>query len=119
MNMCKVALSLVVALHLAGCGSAQNDLVGKAEDAVRHIAKDPDSVIFREVRVVQLDTGAGLAPIVCGEFNAKNGFGGYSGFEAFAWHPDGKLLAEALYPDGVEVVQKGISALCAGKMPEA
>lgn len=45
---------------------------------------DPDSAKFRNVRIrdVTLDTGV-QERRVCGQFNAKNRMGGYSGFEYF------------------------------------
>jgi hypothetical protein len=51
--------------------------------------KDPDSAEFRDVRFY---SGAGV-PVACGEVNAKNGFGGYNGFERFvALGPEGAFL---------------------------
>lgn len=52
--------------------------------------KDPESVRFQDVRVRHLDCHGGPChddpngqAIVCGRVNAKNGFGGYVGFEPF------------------------------------
>ena len=55
----------------------------EAEDAVRRIARDPDSVRFRDVIVC--DKGQALTR---GDFNAKNGFGAYNGFEPFFYAAD-------------------------------
>lgn len=49
------------------------------EDAIRAKLKDPASAEFRNVKFYD---GSGK-PITCGEVNAKNGFGGYGGFERF------------------------------------
>ncbi|MGH8037303.1 MAG: hypothetical protein ACREPD_06140 [Stenotrophomonas sp.] len=119
-NGLNLLAATVVAFALAGCASqAKSDLVASAEKAVRHVATDPGSVQFREVRVVQLESAAGKAPIVCGEFNAKNRLGGYTGFEPFAWHPDGKLLARSLFPrEGQSIADAGIASLCAGVLPQ-
>jgi hypothetical protein len=51
----------------------------KTKDLIREMARDPGSVQFRNVVVVVRDT----RQFVCGEFNAKNGFGGYAGFTRF------------------------------------
>ncbi len=51
--------------------------VGK--DAIKAKLKDPDSAQFRNVK---FHVGMGK-PVTCGEVNAKNSFGGYSGFERF------------------------------------
>lgn len=45
--------------------------------------KDPDSVRFQNLFSVKTDKG-GL--LVCGELNAKNSFGGYTGFKKFMWN---------------------------------
>jgi hypothetical protein len=50
-----------------------------SEDAIRAKLKDPDSAEFRNVNFY---AGGGV-PMACGEVNAKNGFGGYTGFEPF------------------------------------
>jgi hypothetical protein len=52
---------------------------------VRLTLRDPDSAQFRNIRVVRLEpttTTRGVTQ-VCGEVNAKNGFGGYNGFLGF------------------------------------
>jgi hypothetical protein len=50
----------------------------QAKDAVRQRLADPDSAKFRNVRNVNGD-------VVCGEFNAKNGMGGYVGYRRFVF----------------------------------
>jgi hypothetical protein len=57
-------------------GSSTPSAADKAKEAVTAKLKDPSSAQFRNVQ----DKGSGL---VCGEVNAKNGFGGYGGFEKF------------------------------------
>lgn len=57
---------------------------GAAEAAVRRKLKDPESAAFRNVAVIapeKFDPNA--LGIVCGEVNAKNSFGGYTGFSNF------------------------------------
>ena len=89
---------------VAGCGPSESQL--KAEAAKREKAeaeaakaaeiarievykskvltqlKDPNSAQFRNLKILDNDRG------MCGEVNAKNAFGGYVGFSAFA--VDGK-----------------------------
>lgn len=50
----------------------------KGMDAIKTKLKDPDSAQFRDVEFYD-----GVAPVTCGLVNAKNSFGGYSGFERF------------------------------------
>jgi hypothetical protein len=54
-------------------------LLAAAERAIKERLKDADSAQFRNESVHK--NGKGL--IVCGEVNAKNGFGGFSGFKHF------------------------------------
>jgi hypothetical protein len=49
----------------------------EAKDAVTSKVNDPGSVIFRNVATYE--------KAVCGEFNAKNGFGGYGPFHRFVY----------------------------------
>ena len=53
--------------------------ISRAEGQVKRLLKDPDSASFRNVRVSWLSGN----PVVCGQVNAKNGFGGYAGFGRF------------------------------------
>ncbi len=47
---------------------------------VREKLRDPSSAQFRNV---YFHRGVTNTPTTCGEVNAKNGFGGYSGYERF------------------------------------
>lgn len=51
----------------------------RQQDSIRSILKDPDSADFKN-SFVSHQKGV---PVVCGFVNAKNGFGGYGGFERF------------------------------------
>lgn len=50
------------------------------ERAVKETLKDPDSAKFGEIRAGKSRTGS---INICGLVNAKNGFGGYTGMQAF------------------------------------
>lgn len=41
--------------------------------------KDPDSVLFRDLKLVEFGDGV----LLCGSLNAKNGFGAYVGYQQF------------------------------------
>jgi hypothetical protein len=56
-----------------------NSIVAIAEKTVAAQMRDPESVHFQNV-VVRYAYGK---PYVCGQFNAKNGFGAYVGYEGF------------------------------------
>jgi hypothetical protein len=60
------------------------DLIGRAKRSVMATLKDAGSAQFRMVRKAS-DTDRSR---VCGEVNAKNGYGGYAGFQKFVYFPD-------------------------------
>lgn len=104
-----ITVAALSALVLAAC-SKSDDV---ALEAVRRDVKDPGSVVLRNVRDgVELPQGR----TICGEWNAKNGFGGMGGWEGFLL-PAG--TTQALYvpptgkadPDGIRALAK---AACPG-----
>lgn len=63
-------------------------MISAGEDSIRELLKDPDSAQFQNV------TYQSKTNTVCGEVNAKNGFGGYSGFSVFFSLGGAKALSE-------------------------
>jgi hypothetical protein len=61
------------------------DLIAQARERVKEILKDPDSAKFRTEFV-------GKDGAVCGFVNAKNSYGGYSGFERYVVSLESVLL---------------------------
>ncbi len=61
--------------------ATQMRIVVASQDGVRSRLKDPDSADFRNVGYYS--GGKEGASAVCGEVNAKNSFGAFSGFERF------------------------------------
>jgi hypothetical protein len=53
--------------------------ISAGKDAIRNQLKDPESATFRNVHFYS----GGGTPVVCGEINARNGFGGFTGYERF------------------------------------
>lgn len=85
----KCLISVALLFALAGSAFAASKPVTESQlEVVRKgmedRLKDADSAKFRNVRIGTDSTGMKL---VCGEVNAKNGFGAYVGFVAFygAW----------------------------------
>lgn len=117
----KRILALGLCCGLIACGSKEPPSIEAAKLAISTRMKDPNSIQFRDVRVVALNTPAGDTEVVCGEFNAKNGFGGYSGYEKFAFNPSGNdLLMRSAFPKpGWPIVDRGIEAYCNGRLPDA
>lgn len=72
---------VLAALALAGCDfdEVYSPKIHDAKEGVRSRMRDPDSVNFRNVEICKGDRN-----VVIGDYNAKNGFGAYGGFESFA-----------------------------------
>lgn len=64
----------------------QETWIAAAQISVKKRLKDPSSAEFRNVHFYS----GGKAAVACGEVNAKNSFGGYSGygFQVTRWHGD-------------------------------
>ncbi|MBI2278187.1 MAG: hypothetical protein HYU74_12605 [Dechloromonas sp.] len=80
-----------------------NDFIhqARAETAVKKKLRDPDSASFRNLQVSWLSG----SPIVCGQVNAKNSFGGYVGFCRFvAAGSDVAYLESEMAPGEIEKV---------------
>ena len=79
-------VALATAAVMAGCGKSEPSAAAREsawiyenQEKVKGKLKDPNSAEFRDVFVSKK---AG-APFVCGEVNAKNSFGGFTGFQKF------------------------------------
>jgi hypothetical protein len=73
--------SVVIAVATAGFFMVRNvteskKIEGFKQNVTRNL-KDPDSAKFRDVKLNKAKTA------LCGEVNAKNGFGAYGGYQAF------------------------------------
>jgi hypothetical protein len=100
--MRRIVVIVMCALGLAACGKSptkatavqskqptQAELLttaaAKAAALVKEQLKDPESAKFRNVRSVPfMGIGEDVGDVFCGEVNARNAFGGYSGFSDFA-----------------------------------
>jgi hypothetical protein len=61
-----------------------------AKRAVRGELKDPDSAQFKDVRANYTEE---FGVVACGRVNARNDFGGYTGFRRFVFG-DGRVILE-------------------------
>jgi len=80
---------------------------GLAEFALRRRMKDPDAVQFQNEQMYT----RGDSLIVCGEYNAKNGFGAYNGFKPFFAMSGAVITQEDAKPLGAKLVNMAF-ALC-------
>ncbi len=67
-------------------------MMDAAMEAMRGRLKDPKSADFRNVYLHSSNKGSLVA---CGEVNARNAFGGYTGYESFIASPVGELAVLA------------------------
>jgi len=73
-------------ISLASCNGADGfDQYASVKIAVRDVLKDPDSAQFKD-----LSPCGGDSNVIQGKVNAKNGFGGYTGFTDFIY-ADGRV----------------------------
>lgn len=77
-------IAVAAVRHQAPHPDPKAAFIASARTAVADSLSDPLAAQFRALSVVT--DGAGLQK-VCGEVNAKNQYGGYVGFRAFAYIP--------------------------------
>lgn len=74
-----IGLTLFVATSALAQSPTDNERVQAAEAAVASRVRDPTSAHFQDVFVARVE---GVVR-VCGEVNATNAYGGYTGFQRF------------------------------------
>lgn len=84
--------------------SAEEQLIARAQIKVADRFKDPESAKFRKLRA-----DADLRQ-VCGEVNAKNSYGAYTGYAPFLYLADTVDISD---PDGEPSI--GYMSFCSGK----
>lgn len=82
--MQKIIFISVLALSLVGCEKFEKER--EAKEYIKSYVKDPSSVQFRNV------SGQ------CGEFNAKNGYGAYTGFDRYIYR-NGNLYIQSAWAE--------------------
>jgi hypothetical protein len=98
-------VSLLFALGLAGCEEENHD----TKQAVRVALRDPSSATFRTIYV-------GPGGVTCGDVNAKNGFGGYTGFRPFYIDRGAVFFPDERSPDaGEKFIWKTYREKCLGE----
>lgn len=83
----KFCICLASVLFVSGCDSE----TGRVEELVRSQLKDPDSAKFREI------TKKADGQYFCGEVNAKNSMGGYTGYQPFVVGPMNESLPDVVF----------------------
>ena len=92
-------------------GKTEKDAIKQAIQSLTDTLKDPDSAKFRNVRMKKYDD----MHIICGEVNAKNSYGGYTGYKKFAAAPHERLIENfdgGRYPQIDAAANSGIYTVC-------
>jgi hypothetical protein len=87
-----VSLSIPVtakpAAHAAApAASPTGGIVAKAKAIIADRMVDPNSLVVRKTHVEQASAAGQSVTLLCGEYNAKNRMGGYTGFKTFLYEP--------------------------------
>lgn len=97
-------LAILAAAAACACAAyAAQPLQAKLHAAVKDALKDPDAAKFRGEFMSKPDNGSETLSL-CGELNAKNGYGAYSGFHRFVANTDGMMVLEEGEPRGFDGV---------------
>ncbi len=108
------AALILAAAAAAATATAQepySEEIAAVKALIERQLKDPASAQYRDVRAFD-QTGTVM---VCGDVNAKNSYGGYTGFEGFVFWND-KLTFPGGNNDIVSMHQrKFVKLLCDGK----
>lgn len=78
--------------------------IEQQKDMIKRKLRDPRSAQFRNVRVCYA-----MGPVVVGEVNSNNGFGGKSGFQRFVSGGKIQILEEEMEPGAMDKV---LTSLC-------
>lgn len=80
------------AQYSASRSALPTSIVAQSKASILGRLKDPDSALFRNEAGFVTSRGD---QIVCGEYNAKNSYGGYVGYTAYYFrYVDGKQLGD-------------------------
>jgi hypothetical protein len=97
-----VALTAIAISALSACGDGSDSRAPHipteaerianyqvmAQNAMKASLRDPDGVKYEDVDAYRVEVdGTVIGYAFCGRMNAKNGFGGYNGFERFVAGP--------------------------------
>lgn len=98
-----LALTMAVSLAVAEekhTFAATDEQIAVAHNAIADSLKDPESLRLKDVVVRSL--GDSNNRFICGQYNAKNSYGGYVGFRRFvvdaggAFHSQGDTMGDVL-----------------------
>lgn len=77
---------MVLPVVLAGAATPA-PLLAQAKKIIAAEMVDPGSLQYRNLRVVRGNVQGKILSVACGEYNARNKMGGFTGFATFAYEP--------------------------------
>jgi hypothetical protein len=92
------------AVLMAAPVAKKSHLSATLESELRDHLRDPGSAQFRGEFLSLSDNQAEPVKSLCGELNAKNGMGGYTGFAHFIISETGVVVLEQSQPSGFAAV---------------
>ena len=87
-NMNKYFTAILLALT-ATTSFANQNAINIVKSTIKSTLKDPESAIFKDVKIVTNSEGE---KSICGSYNAKNSYGGYTGFQSFYAKSNDKIV---------------------------
>lgn len=82
-----VLVAAACSLCFPASATPPSPMLAKAKSLIGAHMVDPSSLQFRNLRLIHQTVLGKAMTIACGEYNAKNHFGGYAGFQPFAYEP--------------------------------
>jgi hypothetical protein len=86
MNVTKCVAALMLPA-VSAAAAAPSPLLLQAQKIIAAEMVDPGSLQYRKLRVVRSAVQGKFLSVACGEYNARNKMGGYTGFATFAYEP--------------------------------
>lgn len=81
-----------------------SEIISKTKELMTYVLKDPSSAEYRNIRIAEITKDSvkrnpelleGAIQYVCFDVNAKNSFGGYTGFKSWGLYGDGNVIADS------------------------
>jgi hypothetical protein len=86
MNVTKCVVALMLPA-VPAAAATPSPLLLQAQKIIAAEMVDPGSLQYRKLRVVRSAVQGKPLSVACGEYNARNKMGGYTGFATFAYEP--------------------------------
>ena len=106
-----VSLFLCFSTSLSLFANEESTQIEEVKIKVKSILRDPDSAKFQNIRIV---VNSKAVESICGEVNARNAFGGYTGFSKFNVSKDKVNIVDMDKPETIKSYK-----LSGGAGPEA